>query len=77
MKERDMEMKIKNTQDQVKTFEERAKEENMSLEIKSKTIVDQRAHLVELNNKLNSHLKVQNETQLQLNELIKNNANFK
>lgn len=34
----------------------------MSLEIKNKTIVDQRAHLVELNNKLNSHLKVQNET---------------
>lgn len=72
-----MEMKVKNSQDAVKTYEEKVKEQNMSLEIKNKTIVDQRAHLVELNNKLNSHLKVQNETQIQLNELIKNNTNFK
>lgn len=77
MKERDMEIKIKNSQDQVKSFEEKAKEQNMTLEMKNRNIVDQRTHLEDLNQKLNSHLKVENETQIQLNELIKNNSNFK
>lgn len=77
MKERDMEIKIKNSQDQVKSFEEKAKEQNMTLEMKNKNILDQRTHLEDLNQKLNSHLKVENETQIQLNELIKNNSNFK
>jgi hypothetical protein len=77
LKERDLEMKVKNSQDKVKVSEEKAKEQNMSLEIKNKTITEQRTHLVDLNNQLKSQLKTQNETQIQLNEMIKNNKNFK
>lgn len=61
-KQKEVELQIKVSQDQVKQFKDRFQEQNMTLQKKDQTILDQRTHLFELNDKLNSHLKVYNET---------------